>query len=211
MPGARIGVREGAGAALVPGSGCRNPLRAGGAERGAPPGGDFPPLPKSSHCVEGSRGGGLSCSVCLAASARGFCFVRGEKEAAVGRRVKGGGRGGREKKNPTGDSGGWAGPAGQGASRAGWWQSWAKFGKAPPGVGGHAPVACTPGEPAGGGAAPLLPGNGFFPRNNAPPPPSSLPNFGTGKGGEMERGRGYRGGRARPGGHEGSPRPARTP
>lgn len=98
MPGARIGVREGAGAALVPGSGCRNLLRAGGAERGAPPGGDFPPLPKSSHCVEGSRGGGLSCSVCLAASARGFCFVRGEKEAAVGRRVKGGGRGGREKK-----------------------------------------------------------------------------------------------------------------
>lgn len=57
-----------------------------------------PPLPKSSHCVESSRGGGLSCSVCLAASARGFCFVRGEKEAAVGRRVKGGGRGGREKK-----------------------------------------------------------------------------------------------------------------
>lgn len=104
-----------------------------------------------------------------------------------------GGEEGGKKKNPTGDSGGWAGPAGQGASRAGWWQSWAKFGKAPPGVGGHAPVACTPGEPAGGGAAPLLPGNGFFPRNNAPPPPSSLPNFGTGIGGEMERGRGYRG------------------
>lgn len=56
-----------------------------------------PHPPKSSHCAEGSRGGGLSCSVCLAASARGFCFVRGEKEAAVGRRVKGG-RGGREKK-----------------------------------------------------------------------------------------------------------------
>lgn len=76
-----------------------------------------PPLPKSSHCVEGSRGGGLSCSVCLAASARGFCFVRGEKEAAVGRRVKGGGRGGRKKKIPQGTAA--AGLAQPGRERAG--------------------------------------------------------------------------------------------
>lgn len=211
MPGARIGVREGAGAALVPGSGCRNPLRAGGAERGAPPGGDFPPPPQELALCRGQQRWGLVVLCLLGRFGPGLLLCPRRKGGSGGQESQGRGERREEKKNPTGDSGGWAGPAGQGASRAGWWQSWAKFGKAPPGVGGHAPVACTPGEPAGGRAAPLLPGNGFFPRNNAPPPPSSLPNFGTGKGGEMERGRGYRGGRARPGGHEGSPRPARTP
>lgn len=73
-----------------------------------------------------------------------------------------GGEEGGKKKNPTGDSGGWAGPAGQGASRAGWWQSWAKFGKAPPGGRGARTRCLHPGGTGRWGGLPLYcQGTGF--------------------------------------------------
>lgn len=122
----------------------------------------FRPLLKSSHCVEGSRGGGLSCSVCLAASARGFCFVRGEKEAAVGRRVKGGGERREEKKNLTGGTAA-AGLAQPGRERAGpaGGRVGQSLGKPPRGYRGTHPLPAPRGNRQVGGLPLCCQGTGF--------------------------------------------------
>lgn len=164
MPGARIGVREGAGAALVPGSGCRNPLRAGGAERGAPPGGDFPPPPQELALCRGQQRWGLVVLCLLGRFGPGLLLCPRRKGGSGGQESQG--RGERregKKKIPQGTAAaGLAQPGRERAEPAGG-RVGQSLGKPPPGVGGHAPVACTPGEQAGGGGFPSAARERVFP------------------------------------------------
>lgn len=124
----------------------------------------FSPPPQELALCRGQQRWGLVVLCLLGRFGPGLLLCPRRKGGSGGQESQG--RGERregKKKIPQGTAA--AGLAQPGRERAGpaGGRVGQSLGKPPPGVGGHAPVACTPGEPAGGGGCPSTARERVFP------------------------------------------------